>query len=195
MFYMYFFTINPGQSRSHAKIERNFYKTNFLIRSFTKLVLVMFVTFGKSVLASCAQPHALHAVAEVPSLCIPALMYAAVSSHLEMAPSFFHTNYFQSIIRNVRGSMVLCLLSEQCGRQTSGLMILMMMAMMTIIKTSTMEATATMTIMTINYIVKGIQWVIIYFCVEFTYSILSNVVLGKTDFEIIFTSFFEFLRF
>ena len=40
--------------------------------------------------------------------------------------------------------------------------------------------------------VKGIQWLKIYFCVQFTYSILSNVVLGKTDFEKIFTSFLSF---
>ena len=41
-------------------------------------------------------------------------------------------------------------------------------------------------------LLKGIQWLKIYFCVHFTYSILSNVVLGKTDFEIIFTSFLSF---
>ena len=31
-----------------------------------------------------------------------------------------------------------------------------------------------------------------YFCVQFTYSILIKVVLCKTDFQIIFTSFFSF---
>ena len=30
------------------------------------------------------------------------------------------------------------------------------------------------------------------FCVQFNYSILSNVVLGKTDFEIIFSAFLSF---
>ena len=39
---------------------------------------------------------------------------------------------------------------------------------------------------------KGIQWLKIYFCVQFTCSILRNVVLGKTDFEIILSSFLSF---